>query len=57
MSHKHDKKSKHCGPGDNCRTYGSCHDRAKFTHVAGANACSTYQNALTCCKRRRRRCC
>jgi hypothetical protein len=56
MSHHDHDKHKHCGPGDSCHGYGHCDDRARFTHVAGANACSTYQNALTCCKRRRRCC-
>ncbi len=44
------------GPGWSCLPYGRCQPRALFSHVAGANGLSTFQNVLTC-GARPRRCC
>jgi len=45
-----------CGPGFNCGRYGRCKPRALYSHVAGANACSTFANVLVCCAPRPRPC-
>jgi len=44
------------GPGWSCLPYGRCLPRALYSHVAGANGLSTFQNVLTC-GARPRRCC